>query len=183
MARSPRSPWRARRSACPTWPSRTRTAASARSPIGTAAPCSSTCGRPGACPAARKCRRSMRCRPSSAAPNFEVVAVNIDTRDPEKPLAWLKDVGITHLAYYSDESAKVFQDLKTVGKAFGMPTTLHRRSQRLRDRRDGGPGRMGERRWREARQRGDCQSITRIERSQTWGRSAGLIVSPGCRCR
>ena len=57
-------------------------------------------------------------------PNFEVVAVNIDTRDPEKPLAFLKDAGVTHLAYYSDQSAKVFQELKLVGKAIGMPTTL-----------------------------------------------------------
>jgi thiol-disulfide isomerase/thioredoxin len=57
-------------------------------------------------------------------PNFEVVAVNIDTRDPQKPLAFLKDVGVTHLAYYADDSAKVFQDLKLAGKAFGMPTTL-----------------------------------------------------------
>jgi len=57
-------------------------------------------------------------------PKFEVVAVNIDTRDPEKPLAFLKDVGVSHLAYYSDQSAKVFQELKAAGKAFGMPTTL-----------------------------------------------------------
>ena len=57
-------------------------------------------------------------------PNFEVVAVNIDTRDPEKPLAFLKEAGVAHLAYYSDQSAKVFQDLKLAGKAFGMPTTL-----------------------------------------------------------
>jgi len=57
-------------------------------------------------------------------PNFEVVAINIDTRDPEKPLAFLKDVGVKHLAYYSDRDAKVFQELKSVGKAFGMPTTL-----------------------------------------------------------
>jgi thiol-disulfide isomerase/thioredoxin len=57
-------------------------------------------------------------------PNFEVVAVNIDTRDPEKPLTFLKDVGISHLAYYSDESAHVYEDLKTAGKAFGMPTTV-----------------------------------------------------------
>jgi hypothetical protein len=57
-------------------------------------------------------------------PTFEVVAVNIDTRDPDKPKAWLKDVGISHLAYYADRSAKTFQELKAVGKAFGMPTTL-----------------------------------------------------------
>jgi thiol-disulfide isomerase/thioredoxin len=56
--------------------------------------------------------------------DFEVVAVNIDTRDPVKPLAFLKEVGVTHLAYYSDQSAKVFQDLKLAGKVFGMPTTL-----------------------------------------------------------
>jgi thiol-disulfide isomerase/thioredoxin len=56
--------------------------------------------------------------------DFQVVAVNIDTRDPEKPKTWLKDVGITRLPYYADPSAKVFQDLKAVGRAFGMPTTL-----------------------------------------------------------
>jgi thiol-disulfide isomerase/thioredoxin len=55
---------------------------------------------------------------------FEVVAVNVDTRDAERPLKFLKDTGVTHLAYYSDQSAKVFQDLKSAGKAFGMPTTL-----------------------------------------------------------
>jgi thiol-disulfide isomerase/thioredoxin len=56
--------------------------------------------------------------------DFEVVAVNIDTRDPQKPQAWLKDVGVDQLAYYADPSAKVFQDLKLIGKGFGMPTTL-----------------------------------------------------------
>jgi thiol-disulfide isomerase/thioredoxin len=57
-------------------------------------------------------------------PDFQVVAVNIDTRDPDKPLAWLKTAGISKLGYYADPSAKVFQDLKAAGKAFGMPTTL-----------------------------------------------------------
>lgn len=58
------------------------------------------------------------------SPEFEVVAVNIDTRDPNKPKAWLKEVGIQGLAYYADPEAKVFQDLKGVGRAFGMPTTM-----------------------------------------------------------
>ena len=57
-------------------------------------------------------------------PDFEVVAVNIDTRDPEKPKAWLKDTGIAALAYYADPSARIFQELKEKGRAFGMPTTL-----------------------------------------------------------
>jgi thiol-disulfide isomerase/thioredoxin len=56
--------------------------------------------------------------------DFDVVAVNIDTRDLDKPKAWLKQYGIESLTYYSDPSAKVFQDLKLIGKAFGMPTTL-----------------------------------------------------------
>ena len=55
---------------------------------------------------------------------FEVVAVNIDTRDPDKPKAWLNEVGVNKLAYYADPTAKVFQDLRQIGKAFGMPTTL-----------------------------------------------------------
>jgi thiol-disulfide isomerase/thioredoxin len=56
--------------------------------------------------------------------DFQVVAVNIDTRDLEKPKAWLKEAGITSLGYFSDEKAKVFQDLKLIGKAFGMPTSM-----------------------------------------------------------
>ena len=57
-------------------------------------------------------------------PAFEVVAVNIDTRDPDKPKAWLKEVGVEKLAYFADPSARAFQDLKAIGRAFGMPTTL-----------------------------------------------------------
>ena len=57
-------------------------------------------------------------------PAFEVVAVNIDTRDPDKARNWLNDVGIRQLGYYADPSFKVFQDLKLIGLAFGMPTTL-----------------------------------------------------------
>ncbi|NIK48291.1 thiol-disulfide isomerase/thioredoxin [Variibacter gotjawalensis] len=56
--------------------------------------------------------------------DFEVVAINIDTRDLEKPKRFLTETKIEKLAYYADPSAKVFQDLKAAGKAFGMPTTL-----------------------------------------------------------
>jgi hypothetical protein len=31
---------------------------------------------------------------------------------------------VQKLAYYADPSAKVFQDIKMIGKAIGMPTTL-----------------------------------------------------------
>ena len=35
--------------------------------------------------------------------DFEVVAVNIDTRDPEKPKNFLKDANLTRLDYFSDQ--------------------------------------------------------------------------------
>jgi thiol-disulfide isomerase/thioredoxin len=74
------------------------------------------------------CRREMPAldalQGALGGPDFEVVAVNIDTRDPQKPLAFLKEVGVSHLAYYTDDSAKIFEDLKEAGKAFGMPTTV-----------------------------------------------------------
>jgi thiol-disulfide isomerase/thioredoxin len=59
-----------------------------------------------------------------AGPNFDVVAINIDTRDPEKPKKFLTDAGLTRLGYYTDEKAKVFQDLKSIGRALGMPTSV-----------------------------------------------------------
>ena len=74
------------------------------------------------------CRKEM---PALAAlqqklggPEFEVVAVNIDTRNLDKPKTWLQQAGVTGLAYYADASAKVFQELKAVGRAVGMPTSL-----------------------------------------------------------
>jgi thiol-disulfide isomerase/thioredoxin len=74
------------------------------------------------------CRKEMPAldalQAKAGGPKFQVVTVNIDTRDPEKPKAWLKDVGVSHLDYFADPSAKVFQDLKAIGRAFGMPTTL-----------------------------------------------------------
>jgi len=59
-----------------------------------------------------------------AGPNFEVVAINIDTRDSEKPKNFLKAADLTRLGYFNDQKAKVFQDLKAVGRALGMPTSM-----------------------------------------------------------
>ena len=74
------------------------------------------------------CRKEMPALESLQAklggPNFEVVAVNIDTRDPEKPKNFLKEANLTHLGYFSDQKAKVFQDLKAIGRALGMPTSV-----------------------------------------------------------
>jgi thiol-disulfide isomerase/thioredoxin len=74
------------------------------------------------------CRREMpaldRLQAELGGAGFEVVAVNIDTRNVERPKAWLAEAGVSRLAYYSDREAKVFQDLRRAGQAEGMPTTL-----------------------------------------------------------
>jgi len=74
------------------------------------------------------CRHEMpaldRLQETLGGERFEVVAVNIDTRHPDRATTWLKETGIAKLANYNDHSARIFQDLKTAGRAFGMPTTL-----------------------------------------------------------
>src|ERR1700744_1931133 len=74
------------------------------------------------------CRREMPAleglQTKLQGPNFEVVAINIDTRDPEKPKKFLEDGKLTRLGYFNDQKAKVFQDLKAIGRALGMPTSV-----------------------------------------------------------
>jgi thiol-disulfide isomerase/thioredoxin len=74
------------------------------------------------------CRKEMPAlealQQKAGGPDFQVVTINIDTRNLDKPQAWLKEVGVSHLDYFADPSAKVFQELKAIGRAFGMPTTL-----------------------------------------------------------
>ena len=56
--------------------------------------------------------------------DFEVVAINVDTRNPEKPRTWLAENGIRHLAYYADPTGKLLQSLQRSGHVIGLPTTL-----------------------------------------------------------
>src|SRR6516162_3815377 len=74
------------------------------------------------------CRREMpalaQLQTKLEGPNFEVVAINIDTRDPDKPRKFLQDANLTRLGYFNDQKAKVFQDLKSIGRALGMPTSV-----------------------------------------------------------
>ncbi|CAN7314254.1 TlpA disulfide reductase family protein [Rhizobium sp. LjRoot30] len=55
---------------------------------------------------------------------FEVVAVNIDTGDDEKPKTFLDETGVDKLGFYRDSSMGVFNALKKEGLAFGLPVTL-----------------------------------------------------------
>ena len=74
------------------------------------------------------CRKEMpaldKLQTTLGSKDFEVVAINIDTRDPDKPKNFLKDGNLTHLAYFHDDKAKVFQDLKSANLALGMPTSV-----------------------------------------------------------
>ena len=74
------------------------------------------------------CRKEMpaldRLQTKLGGKDFEVVAINIDARDPEKPKNFLKEAQLTRLNYFSDGKAKVFQDLKSIGRALGMPTSV-----------------------------------------------------------
>jgi thiol-disulfide isomerase/thioredoxin len=74
------------------------------------------------------CKREMpaldQLQAELGGPRFEVVAVNIDTRNLERPRAWLEQAGVKNLAYYTDHEAKIFQDLRSAGLAEGMPTTI-----------------------------------------------------------
>lgn len=56
--------------------------------------------------------------------DFEVVAVNVDTGDDEKPKKFLAETGVESLAYYRDNTLDLFNELKTRGLALGLPVTL-----------------------------------------------------------
>lgn len=55
---------------------------------------------------------------------FEVMAINVDTGDDEKPKKFLAETNVTALAYYSDHTMGVFNDLKKRGLALGLPVSL-----------------------------------------------------------
>lgn len=57
-------------------------------------------------------------------PDFAVVAINIDTRNLDKPKTWLAENRVSTLGYYSDPQASVFQVLRTTRKVEGMPVSL-----------------------------------------------------------
>lgn len=57
-------------------------------------------------------------------PHFAVVAINIDTRNLDKPKAWLADNKVTALPYYGDPQAATFQALRAAHKVEGMPVSI-----------------------------------------------------------
>ena len=57
-------------------------------------------------------------------PAFEVVAINVDTRNSDKPKAWLQQNEIRNLDYYADPTGQLLQVLQKSGHVVGLPTTL-----------------------------------------------------------
>ncbi|MEQ8298111.1 MAG: TlpA disulfide reductase family protein [Nitratireductor sp.] len=57
-------------------------------------------------------------------PDFEVVAVNVDTGSDEKPLKFLDEIGVGALGFYRDNTLGLFNELKKRSLALGLPVTL-----------------------------------------------------------
>src|SRR6202161_4849412 len=61
------------------------------------------------------CRKEMpaldRLQAKLGGKDFQVVAINIDTRDPEKPRNFLKEAKLTRLDFFRSGKAEVFQEL------------------------------------------------------------------------
>jgi thiol-disulfide isomerase/thioredoxin len=56
--------------------------------------------------------------------DFAVVPVSIDTQGPEKPKAFLTEIGVKALPLYADPTTKIFTGLKSEAMAVGLPTTV-----------------------------------------------------------
>jgi thiol-disulfide isomerase/thioredoxin len=74
------------------------------------------------------CRQEMpaldRLEAKHGGPDFQVVAINIDTARLDRPKAFLREIGVKTLAFYADNTADVFETLKQDGKVLGLPTTI-----------------------------------------------------------
>jgi len=56
--------------------------------------------------------------------DFEVLAINIDLNNSERARAFLDDIGVEELEFYTDPTSKLFSNLKKQGLAFGLPVTF-----------------------------------------------------------
>ncbi|MHC2103794.1 MULTISPECIES: TlpA disulfide reductase family protein [unclassified Methylobacterium] len=57
-------------------------------------------------------------------PDFTVVAINVDTRNLDKPPEWLKQAGIHALAFYADPGGRVLPTIQRDTQSPGLPTTM-----------------------------------------------------------
>jgi thiol-disulfide isomerase/thioredoxin len=57
-------------------------------------------------------------------PDFAVVAINVDTRNLDKPAEWLKQAGIANLPFYADPGGRVLPLVQRDTESPGLPTTM-----------------------------------------------------------
>lgn len=73
------------------------------------------------------CREEMpaldKLQKAAGGPDFEVVAVSIDTARLERRQTFLDSVGVKSLTFYADPKAEAFQVLRTANKVEGLPTS------------------------------------------------------------
>jgi len=55
---------------------------------------------------------------------FSVVPVNIDLNATARATAFLEEIGVSHLPFYSESSGALFKDLRARALAIGLPTTV-----------------------------------------------------------
>jgi thiol-disulfide isomerase/thioredoxin len=74
------------------------------------------------------CRREMpaldRLEQALGGKDFHVVAVNLDVTDPAHARAFLGQIGVSRLAFYSDPTSGLVAKLKGRGLVFGLPTSI-----------------------------------------------------------
>jgi thiol-disulfide isomerase/thioredoxin len=74
------------------------------------------------------CRKEMpaldRLQATLGGPDFQVVAVNVDTTRLDKPRQFLAEVAATHLPFYADPTGAVLGTAKQDGPVLGLPTTF-----------------------------------------------------------
>ncbi|WP_026597454.1 TlpA disulfide reductase family protein [Methylobacterium sp. 77] len=56
--------------------------------------------------------------------DFTVAAINVDTRNLDRPPQWLKDNGIANLAYFADPGGRVLPAMQKATGSLGLPTTM-----------------------------------------------------------
>lgn len=65
-----------------------------------------------------------RLQAAFASRDFSVVAINVDTRNLDRPPLWLKDNAIASLAYYADPGGRVLPAMQKATGSTGLPTTM-----------------------------------------------------------
>ncbi len=55
---------------------------------------------------------------------FEVVAINVEKGSDDKPKGFLREIDVSSLAFYRDETLGVFNELRRRSLALGLPVTL-----------------------------------------------------------